>query len=84
MKNLKILKLIITSLFVMSWAFASEDCQSSKDLASEVDEKINASLVLEATSIMMGLETNQASVVEDNLEIKVPKSVNNSSRVSEI
>jgi len=84
MKNLKMIKIIIASFFIMSWAFASDDCQSNKDLASEVSEKSNASLVLEAASIMMGLETNEASVLEDDSEMNLPKSVYNSSRVSDI
>jgi hypothetical protein len=80
MKN-KITLLVLTSLFSISTSFAAQGCETALDLENEMNEKTNANVILEATSILMGSNLDLDSDGENSDEIKLPKNVNNSSRL---
>lgn len=84
MKNHKKLFLVLTTAFTLNLAQASENCLDQRDLLNEVSEKTNASIILEAASILTSAGTNIELSSDNTDNLNVPKSVNNSSRLSEI
>lgn len=84
MKNHKKLFLVLTAAFTLNLAQASENCLDQRDLLNEVSEKTNASIILEATSILTSAGTKIELSSDNTDNLNVPKSVNNSSRLSEI
>ncbi len=80
MKN-KIMLLTLSSLFSLSSSFAAQDCKTALDLENEINEKTNATVILEATAILIGSNLDLVSAGENSDEINLPKNVNNSSRL---
>jgi hypothetical protein len=84
MKNHKKLFLVLTTAFILNLAQASDNCLEQRNLINEVSEKTNASIILEVTSILTSAGTNIELSSDNTDNLSVPKSVNNSSRLSEI
>jgi hypothetical protein len=84
MKNYKNLFLVLISTFILNHAQASDNCLEQRNLLNEVSEKTNASIILEATSILTSAASNIELSSDNTDNLSVPKSVNNSSRLSEI
>jgi hypothetical protein len=84
MKNHKNLFLVLTSTFILNLAQASDNCLEQRNLLNEVSEKTNASIILEATSILTSAASNIELSSDNTDNLNLPKSVNNSSRLSEI
>jgi hypothetical protein len=80
MKN-KITLLVLTSLFSISTSFAAQVCETALDLENEMNDKTNANVIIEATSILIGSSLDLESDEEMSDEINLPENVNNSSRL---
>ena len=80
MKN-KIILLGLSALLSISSSFAAQDCETALGLENEMNEKTNANVILEATSILIGSSIDLVSDGENSDEINLPKNVNNSSRL---